>query len=168
MRAPNPLHCGSDLLVRTCRTGIDSADPAFCCWRCRLSTAQHSGRGIRAGRQAGDGSRPRSGDGKSLAGRRARSRPSPRQRDLWRAGLARSAPRPIWKAAAARWRSTATADRKDKRQIVFGVLCNQEGCPVAVEVFAGNTADPSTLKSQIDKLKHRFHLGRVVLVGIAA
>ena len=55
--------------------------------------------------------------------------------------------------------------RNDKRQIVFGVLCNQEGCPVAVEVFAGNTADPSTLKSQIDKLKHRFHLARVVVVG---
>jgi len=55
--------------------------------------------------------------------------------------------------------------RSDKRQIVFGVLCNQQGCPVAVEVFAGNTADPSTLKSQIDKLKHRFRLGRVVLVG---
>jgi transposase len=33
------------------------------------------------------------------------------------------------------------------------VLCNQQGCPVAVEVFAGNTADPSTLKSQIDRLK---------------
>jgi hypothetical protein len=55
--------------------------------------------------------------------------------------------------------------RPDKRQIVFGVLCNQHGCPVAVEVFAGNTADPATLKDQIDKLKHRFHLGRVVLVG---
>jgi len=55
--------------------------------------------------------------------------------------------------------------RNDKRQIVFGVLCNSEGCPVAVEVFAGNTADPSTLKSQIDKLKHRFRLDRVVLVG---
>ena len=55
--------------------------------------------------------------------------------------------------------------RNDKRQIIFGVLCNHQGCPVAVEVFAGNTADPSTLKSQIDKLKHRFRLGRVVLVG---
>jgi Transposase DDE domain len=55
--------------------------------------------------------------------------------------------------------------RTDKRQIVFGVLCNHEGCPVAVEVFAGNTADPNTLKSQIDRLKHRFRLGRVVLVG---
>ena len=55
--------------------------------------------------------------------------------------------------------------RNDKRQIVFGVLCNHEGCPVAVEVFAGNAADPGTLKSQIDKLKHRFRLGGVVLVG---
>jgi hypothetical protein len=55
--------------------------------------------------------------------------------------------------------------RNDRRQIVFGVLCNHQGCPVAVEVFAGNTADPSTLKGQIDKLKHRFHLDRVVLVG---
>src|SRR5262245_4116402 len=55
--------------------------------------------------------------------------------------------------------------RSDKRQIVFGVLCNHEGCPVAVEVFAGNTADPSTLKSQIDRLKRRFCLARVVLVG---
>jgi Transposase DDE domain len=55
--------------------------------------------------------------------------------------------------------------RRDKPQIVFGVLCNQEGCPVAVEVFAGNIADPATLKSQIDKLKGRFKLSRVVLVG---
>jgi len=50
-------------------------------------------------------------------------------------------------------------------QIVFGLLCTAEGCPVAVEVFAGNTGDPATLKSQIDKLKHRFRLARVVLVG---
>jgi hypothetical protein len=55
--------------------------------------------------------------------------------------------------------------RNDKRQIVFGVLCNHQGCPVAVEVLAGNTADPATLKNQIDKLKHRFRLDRVILVG---
>jgi len=55
--------------------------------------------------------------------------------------------------------------RSDKRQIVFGVLCNEQGCPVAVEVFAGNTADPATLRSQIDKLKERFKRARVVLVG---
>jgi hypothetical protein len=50
-------------------------------------------------------------------------------------------------------------------QIVFGVLCTRDGCPIAVEVFAGNTADPSTLKVQIDKLRRRFGLRRVVLVG---
>jgi Transposase DDE domain len=57
-------------------------------------------------------------------------------------------------------------DSKPHRpQIVFGLLCTAEGCPVAVEVFAGNTGDPATLKSQIDKLKRRFRLARVVLVG---
>ena len=50
-------------------------------------------------------------------------------------------------------------------QIVFGLLCNRAGCPVAVEVFDGNTADPKTLGSQIEKLRHRFKLSRVVLVG---
>jgi hypothetical protein len=59
-----------------------------------------------------------------------------------------------------------SGDRKPhKLQIVFGVLCTHEGCPIAVEVFAGNTGDPSTLKAQIDKLRHRFGLRRVVLVG---
>jgi hypothetical protein len=46
-----------------------------------------------------------------------------------------------------------------------GLLCNRAGCPVAVEVFDGNTADPKTLGSQIEKLRHRFKLSRVVLVG---
>lgn len=55
--------------------------------------------------------------------------------------------------------------RRDKLQIVFGLLCTADGCPVAVEVFEGNTADPATLASQIDKLKKRFGLCRVVLVG---
>jgi len=52
-----------------------------------------------------------------------------------------------------------------KLQIVFGLLCAVDGCPVAVEVFAGNVGDPATLASQIDKLKRRFRLERVVLVG---
>ena len=52
-----------------------------------------------------------------------------------------------------------------KMQIVFGVLCARDGCPIAVEVFAGNTADPNTLKTQIAKLRQRFGLRRVVLVG---
>jgi hypothetical protein len=55
--------------------------------------------------------------------------------------------------------------RKGKLQIVYGLLCAADGCPVAVEVFEGNTADPMTLAVQIDKLKARFGLSRVVLVG---
>lgn len=53
--------------------------------------------------------------------------------------------------------------RRDKLRIVFGLLCNAEGCPVAVEVFEGNRADPTTLGDQIDKLKTRFGLHHVVL-----
>ena len=52
-----------------------------------------------------------------------------------------------------------------KLQIVFGLMCTAEGCPVAVEVFEGNVGDPSTLASQVNKLKERFALERVVLVG---
>lgn len=55
--------------------------------------------------------------------------------------------------------------RPDRPQIVYGLLCNREGCPVAVEVFEGNTADPATLAPQVDKLKTRFGLERVVVVG---
>jgi hypothetical protein len=55
--------------------------------------------------------------------------------------------------------------KKGKLQIVFGLLCSSEGCPVAVEVFEGNVGDPSTLQNQIAKLKQRFDLERVVLVG---
>ena len=55
--------------------------------------------------------------------------------------------------------------KKGKLQIVYGLLCAADGCPVAVEVFAGNTADPTTLSAQIAKLKERFGLSRVVLVG---
>jgi len=50
-------------------------------------------------------------------------------------------------------------------QIEFGLLCNREGCPVAVEVFEGNVADPKTLGSQIKKVRQRFGLKRVVMVG---
>ena len=50
-------------------------------------------------------------------------------------------------------------------QIVYGLLCNSAGCPVAIEVFAGNTADPKTLQNQIDKLVVRFGLRRVIVVG---
>lgn len=55
--------------------------------------------------------------------------------------------------------------RGDRPQIVIGLMCAADGCPVAVEVFEGNTADPLTLSVQIDKLKQRFQLQRVVMVG---
>ncbi len=55
--------------------------------------------------------------------------------------------------------------KRNKLQIVFGLMCTAEGCPVAVEVFEGNVGDPSTLPSQISKLKQRFDLDRVVLIG---
>jgi hypothetical protein len=55
--------------------------------------------------------------------------------------------------------------RPDKLQIVYGLLCNRDGCPVAIEVFEGNTGDPMTLGSQVRKLKERFGLERVVVVG---
>jgi transposase len=50
-------------------------------------------------------------------------------------------------------------------QIVFGLLTNAEGCPVAVEVFEGNTGDPKTVAAQISKLRKRFGLQHIVLVG---
>jgi hypothetical protein len=52
-----------------------------------------------------------------------------------------------------------------KLQIVYGLLCAADGCPVAIEVFDGNTAVPATLVSQISKLKQRFGVSHVVLVG---
>jgi transposase len=55
--------------------------------------------------------------------------------------------------------------KKGKLQIVFGLLCSQDGCPVAVEVFEGHVGDPATLPNQIAKLKECFGLDRVVLVG---
>jgi len=50
-------------------------------------------------------------------------------------------------------------------QIVYGLLCNAEGCPVAIEVFEGNTADPNTLAPQVEKIHQRFGVKRVVMVG---
>jgi transposase len=55
--------------------------------------------------------------------------------------------------------------KKGKLQIVIGLLCSREGRPVAVEVFDGNTGDPTTVVPQIEKIRERFGLTRVVLVG---
>jgi hypothetical protein len=56
-------------------------------------------------------------------------------------------------------------DKPGKLQIVFGLLCAPDGCPVAVEVFPGNTSDPATLASAIATVRERFGLQRVVLVA---
>ena len=57
-------------------------------------------------------------------------------------------------------------DRKrGKLQIVCGLLCAADGCPVAVEVFAGNTADPATVSAQISALRKRFGITELALVG---
>ena len=54
---------------------------------------------------------------------------------------------------------------KGRLQIVYGLLCSPAGIPIAIEVFEGSTADPKTLAAQITKLKTRFGLARVCLVG---
>ena len=55
--------------------------------------------------------------------------------------------------------------RPDRLQIVYGLLCAPDGTPVAIEVFEGNTSDPKTIREQIDKLKRKFKLSHVALVG---
>ena len=54
---------------------------------------------------------------------------------------------------------------RGRLQIVYGLLTSTGGVPVAIEVFAGNTGDPATVAAQVSKLKDRFGLARVVLVG---
>jgi Transposase DDE domain len=55
--------------------------------------------------------------------------------------------------------------KRDDPQIVFGLVCTGEGCPVAVEVFKGNTADPATVGAQVAKLKQRFGISTIAWVG---
>jgi transposase len=55
--------------------------------------------------------------------------------------------------------------KRDDPQIVFGLICAASGCPVAVEVFAGKTADPSTVAAQVAKLKARFGIQQIAWVG---
>jgi transposase len=50
-------------------------------------------------------------------------------------------------------------------QIVYGLLCDPDGCPVAIEVFSGNTADPTTFTAQVNTIRKRYGVSRVVLVG---
>jgi transposase len=55
--------------------------------------------------------------------------------------------------------------RGDRPQINYGLLCSDEGVPVAIEVVEGNVGDPATIPAQVAKLKARFGLERVVVVG---
>ena len=55
--------------------------------------------------------------------------------------------------------------KRDDPQIVFGLVCTAQGCPIAVQVFAGNTADPATVGAQVTKLKERFGIARIAWVG---
>ncbi|HEX7398618.1 MAG TPA: IS1634 family transposase, partial [Candidatus Limnocylindrales bacterium] len=55
--------------------------------------------------------------------------------------------------------------RPDRPQVEFGLLTDARGCPVAVEAFPGNTADPATVEAQVEKLRSRFGLTELVLVG---
>lgn len=55
--------------------------------------------------------------------------------------------------------------RGDQPQIVYGLLCDGEGRPIAVEVFPGNTADPVTFTQIVARVRNRFGIKRVVFVG---
>ena len=55
--------------------------------------------------------------------------------------------------------------KKGKRQIVIGLLCAEDGHPVSIEVFPGNTQDPQTFAAQINKVKARFGVHEITFVG---
>jgi len=55
--------------------------------------------------------------------------------------------------------------KKGKRQVNYGLLTDARGCPVAISVFEGNTADPATLLPQVEKLRAEFDLHSVIVVG---
>jgi transposase len=55
--------------------------------------------------------------------------------------------------------------RKDRPQIVYGLLCDSEGRPVAIEVFPGNTSDPPTFTKMVARVRKRFGINRIVFVG---
>lgn len=55
--------------------------------------------------------------------------------------------------------------REDRPQIIYGLLCRRDGLPVAIEVFDGSTGDPRTLRAQVEKVKDRFAISRLVVVG---
>jgi len=59
----------------------------------------------------------------------------------------------------------AREGKRDDPQIVFGLICSAQGVPIALEVFAGNSGDPSTVAAQVTKLKQRFGIEHIAWVG---
>jgi len=55
--------------------------------------------------------------------------------------------------------------KKGKAQIIFGLICDKYGCPIAVEVFEGNVVDSQTLSKQIEKVKERFKIEKMVWIS---
>ena len=55
--------------------------------------------------------------------------------------------------------------KKGKAQIIFGLICDRSGCPIAVEVFEGNVLDSQTLSLQIEKVKNRFKIDKIVWIS---
>ena len=55
--------------------------------------------------------------------------------------------------------------KRDDPQIVFGLICTAQGCPIAVEVFPGNTGDPATVAAQVSKLRDRFGISTIIWAG---
>lgn len=55
--------------------------------------------------------------------------------------------------------------KRDDPQIVFGLVCTAQGCPIAVEVFPGNTGDPATVAAQVSKLRERFGIEHIIWAG---
>jgi len=55
--------------------------------------------------------------------------------------------------------------KKGKEQVVVGLICNDDGCPVGIEVFAGNTKDESTVLDKIHEIRQEYHLEQIIFVG---
>jgi len=55
--------------------------------------------------------------------------------------------------------------KRDDPQIVFGLIFTAQGCPIAVEVFPGNTGDPATVAAQVSKLRERFGIEHIIWAG---
>src|SRR5438128_7249999 len=73
----------------------------------------------------------------------------------------------MWKGPKTHWPPLATIAmaKKGKRQIVIGLLCDEDGHAASIEVFPGNTQDPQTFAAQINKVKARFGVHEITFVG---